>query len=171
MSAPPYTLRPERDDDVAFLSRLYASTRAEELALVDWDDAAKERFCAQQFAAQRAYYRENYPAATFEILETAGAPVGRLYLEERASELRLIDVSLVSEARGAGLGTLLLEAVLARGRAAGKPVTIHVERYNRALALYGRLGFRVREERGVYLFLERLPESPRAGAEAGCSTG
>lgn len=167
MSAPDYTLRPEREDDVAFLSRLYATTRAEELALVDWDEAAKQRFCAQQFAAQRAWYRETYPNASFEVVETAGEPVGRLCIDEMAEEIRLVDVSLVPEARGRGLGTALLAAVLARGRAAGKPVTIHVERFNRALALYARLGFRVREDRGVHLFLERPPAAP----EAACSKG
>jgi GNAT superfamily N-acetyltransferase len=164
-------LRPERDADLPFLERLYASTRADELALVDWDGAARERFCAQQFAAQRADYRENYPAATFDIVEVDGVPAGRLYLEELQDEIRLIDVSLVPEARGRGFGTALLGAVLARGRAAGKPVTIHVERFNRALALYQRLGFRLREERGVYLFLERLPEGVPTGEEAACSSG
>lgn len=167
MSAPHFSLRPERDTDVAFLSRLYAATRAEELTLVDWDDAAKERFCAQQFDAQRAWYKESYPGASFEVVETAGEPVGRLYVDEMAEEIRLVDVSLVPEARGRGLGTALLAAVIARGQAAGKPVTIHVERFNRALALYARLGFRVREDRGVYLFLERPP----AAAEAACSNG
>lgn len=171
MSGAAARVRPESEADLAFLARLYASTRAAELAQVDWDDAAKERFCAQQFAAQRAYYRENYPAASFDIIEVEGVPVGRLYLEERAVEIRLIDISLAPEARGAGVGSALLEAVLTRAGAAGKPVTVHVERFNRALALYRRLGFRVREERGVYLFLERPPDAARAPEEAACSTG
>jgi predicted GNAT family acetyltransferase len=47
--------------------------------------------------------------------------------------------------------------VLAEADAAGKRVTIHVERLNPARRLYERLGFSVAEDKGVYLFLERLP--------------
>jgi ribosomal protein S18 acetylase RimI-like enzyme len=46
---------------------------------------------------------------------------------------------------------------LAEGDAAGKSVTVHVERMNPALRLYERLGFSVAEDKGVYLFLERPP--------------
>ena len=41
-----------------------------------------------------------------------------------------------------------------RFAAAGKPLRIHVERFNPALRLCERLGFREVEDRGVYLFLE-----------------
>lgn len=162
-------LRPERPEDTPFLERLYASTRTEELALTDWDDDVKARFCAQQFAAQRAWYRENYPELELAVIEADGAPVGRLCLEERREEIRVVDVALLPAARGRGLGSELLQGVLDRGRTAGKPVTIHVERFNRALALYARLGFRMREDRGVYLFLEWRPEAADVGGGT-CST-
>ena len=46
-----------------------------------------------------------------------------------------------------------------------KPVTLHVERNNRALAWYERLGFTVVEDHGVYLFLRREPpEVPEQGS-------
>lgn len=162
-------LRPERPDDLPFLERLYASTRLDELALTDWDDAARARFCAQQFAAQCAWYLEHYPALERAVVEVESVPIGRLYLEERTDEIRIVDVALLPAGRGHGIGTELLHGTLARSRATGKPVTIHVERFNRALSLYRRLGFRVQEDRGVYLFLEWRPEL-EAGPEAACSS-
>lgn len=39
----------------------------------------------------------------------------------------------------------------------GKPLSIHVERFNRALGLYQRLGFRVEEDKDVYLLLVAQP--------------
>ena len=39
----------------------------------------------------------------------------------------------------------------------GKPVTIHVEKYNPAMRLYERLGFTPSADRGVYVLLERPP--------------
>lgn len=44
-------------------------------------------------------------------------------------------------------------ATCRRAAAAGKAVTIHVEKVNPALALYERLGFRLVEDKGLYLFL------------------
>ena len=155
--APGFSLRPISDGDLPFLRRLYGSTREEELAVVDWPDAQREAFLDQQFAAQHRWYQEQYRGATFDVVEVEGQPAGRLYVARWEAEVRLVDVSLLPEYRGRGLGTALLNAVIAAATAAGKPVSIHVERMNRALGLYGRLGFRVREDKGMYLLLERAP--------------
>lgn len=149
------SLRPVCDDDRDLLYRVYAGTRSEELALAtDWTDEAKERFLRQQFAAQDLFYRENYPGAELSIVLRDGEPVGRLYVDRRLAEIRLMDIALLPEHRGGGLGTALLEDLLAEGRAAGKPVTIHVEVYNPAMRLYQRLGFRRKEDKGVYWLME-----------------
>jgi len=39
-------------------------------------------------------------------------------------------------------------------KTAGRLLRIHLERFNPALRLYGRLGFRQIDDRGVYLFME-----------------
>jgi predicted GNAT family acetyltransferase len=48
--------------------------------------------------------------------------------------------------------------VLKEGDAAGKPVRVHVERFNPAQRLYQRLGFALLREGPVYLLLERPPQ-------------
>jgi ribosomal protein S18 acetylase RimI-like enzyme len=50
-----------------------------------------------------------------------------------------------------------MRELLAEGDANAKRVTIHVERFNRARALYERLGFVQVAEHGVHLLLERPP--------------
>ena len=152
---PPLGLRPATDDDLPFLARLYASTREEELADVDWPAAQKEAFVRQQFEAQHAWYHESYTGASFDVVEVDGEPAGRLYVARWQNEVRIIDISLLPEHRDQGRGGALLQAVLADADAAGKPVSIHVERFNPALRLYSRLGFALREDKGVYLLLER----------------
>jgi predicted N-acetyltransferase YhbS len=64
--------------------------------------------------------------------------------------------------RGAGIGTALLGDLLAEAAAAGRSVTIHVERFNPAPRLYQRLGFRQIADRGVYLFLGWSPSPDQA---------
>jgi ribosomal protein S18 acetylase RimI-like enzyme len=136
---------------------VYASTRAEELAVVPWEDAQREAFLRQQFEAQDAWWRENYGGASFDVILVDGEPAGRLYVHRGPREIRIVDIALLPEHRGNGVGTGLLEKLLAEGDADGKSLTIHVERMNPALRLYERLGFSVVEDKGVYLFLERLP--------------
>jgi ribosomal protein S18 acetylase RimI-like enzyme len=151
------TLRPVGPRDEEFLYRVYAGTRVEELAVVPWDEAQKEAFLRLQFDAQSRWYREHYARATYEVVLVDGEPAGRLYLHRGETEIRIVDIALLPEHRGSGVGTSLLSDLLAEADAAGKRVTIHVERFNPALHLYERLGFEVAEDKGAYLFLERPP--------------
>ena len=145
--------------DEAFLLDVYATTRAEELASVDWDEAQKEAFVRQQFAAQHQWYTEQYAGASFHVVLVDGEPAGRLYVARWAAEIRIMDIALLPAHRGAGAGTSLLRDLMAEAETAGKPLTIHVERFNPALRLYSRLGFTVTEDKGVYLLLALTPTS------------
>jgi GNAT superfamily N-acetyltransferase len=156
--APPrITLRPIGEVDLPFLERVYGSTREPELAMTDWSAERKAEFVHQQFAAQHAYYQQHYDTSAFAVVEADGVPVGRLYVDEWDDELRLVDVALLPEARGRGIGSRLLSDLQATATRLGKPLRIHVERFSPALSLYHRLGFGLVEDRGVYLFLEWRP--------------
>jgi len=150
------SLRPRRwPEDEAFLQTLYASTRAEELAQVPWSDELKAQFCRMQFAAQHQYYQEHYAGASFDVIELEGQPIGRLYVARWPEEIRVVDIGLLPEYRGRGIGSALLQRVLTDADAIGKPVTIHVEQFNPALRLYERLGFRKAGEVGAYWLMKR----------------
>lgn len=152
------TLRPTTDEDFDFLCRVYASTRTEELAATDWSDERKAWFLRMQAEAQHTYYRENYAGAAWDVILVDGEPAGRLYLVEWEKEFRLIDIALLPEFRGRGVGSRLLDDLMARAAAAGKMLSIHVERYNPALRLYQRLGFvEAADDGGIYLRLEWTP--------------
>src|SRR5690606_29219440 len=132
--------------------------------------AQKAAFLASQFSCQHTYYQAHYPAARFDVIEREGQAIGRLYLaaldDTERDELRIIDVALLPAERGRGVGTRLLRAIIARAESEGRAVSIHVERDSPALALYERLGFRLRDDRGVYLFMVHpagaMPEPRRA---------
>jgi ribosomal protein S18 acetylase RimI-like enzyme len=151
------TLRPITPDDEALLYRVYASTREDEMALVDWDDAQKEAFVRMQFTAQHSHYQQHYPDAAFEIIMVDEQPAGRLYVDRWPKEIRIVDIALLPEYRNAGIGTTLLKGILEEAVQSGKPVSIHVERFNPAMRLYERLGFSTISENGVYYLMEWVP--------------
>jgi ribosomal protein S18 acetylase RimI-like enzyme len=150
-------LRPAGVEDRDFLRQVYASTREEELRLVDWSDEQKAAFVQQQFEAQDAYYREHYHPATFDVIEVDGTPAGRLYVARWEDEIRIVDVALLPEHRGRGTGTSVIRALLAEAAASGKRLSIHVEKHNPARRLYERLGFVEVGEHGLYLLMEVRP--------------
>lgn len=145
------TLRPETPADEPFLRALYASTRADELRQVpDWDDAKKAWFLNMQFDAQRAHYREHFPEARFDIVDVDEQAAGRLYLALGDEGVNLMDIALLPEYRGAGIGGELTRAVQSFAAERGLAVVLHVEENNPAMRLYRRLGFEVVGEQSFY---------------------
>jgi ribosomal protein S18 acetylase RimI-like enzyme len=157
------TLRASEPSDRSFLIALYRSTREREMALVPWPPEQKEAFVRMQFEAQDRYYREQFPSARFDVVEREGSPIGRLYVDRRDKELRVIDITLAPAERGRGMGAALLRGVLEEARASGRMVSIHVEAENRAVRLYRRLGFEWIRDDGVYRLMVCRPGIPDAG--------
>jgi ribosomal protein S18 acetylase RimI-like enzyme len=150
-------LRAVEPGDEELLFRVYASTRAEELAVVPWDDAQKDAFLRAQFDAQDRWYHQHYTGASYAVVLIDNEPCGRLYVYRGEAEMRIVDIALLPQHRGIGVGSSLLRGLLTEADADGKRVTIHVERFNPALRLYERHGFSIAEDKGVYLLLERPP--------------
>lgn len=151
------TFRSITDADHPFLKQVYASTREEELTVVPWSEEQKQAFLEFQFNAQHTFYQTQFGDAAFWVIEQAGVPIGRLYLDRRADEIRIIDIALLPAYRDRGIGTALLNAVLAEGQDKNQPVTIHVERNNRALHLYRRLGFVQKGDESIYYLMQWTP--------------
>jgi ribosomal protein S18 acetylase RimI-like enzyme len=151
------SLRPIRPDDAAFLYEVYASTRTEELAVVEWDEAHKAALLHMQFTAQHQFYQERYTQTALLIMLRDAVPVGWLSVARWQDEIRMVDIALLPPYRNAGIGTAILRDILAEAALAHKPVRIHVEKCNPALRLYERLGFAPIADKGVYLFMEWSP--------------
>jgi RimJ/RimL family protein N-acetyltransferase len=145
------TLRPVRPDDEEFLYAVYASTRAEEMALVPWTEQQREIFVRSQFAAQSQHYQSHYPEALHQIILLDERPVGRLYIDRRAPEIRILDITILPEQRGCGIGTPLIRNLMNEAAASQRRLTIHIESFNRSRSLFERLGFTPMEENGFYL--------------------
>ena len=159
-------LRDERPDDDTFLRALYASTRIDELAPTGWSAAQAEAFLRMQFDLQRTHYRKHFADARFLVVERDGRPIGRLYVNYTPEDVRVLDIALLPDARGNGVGRRLLEDVIDRATRLGAPVTLHVAVGSPARRLYERLGFRVVKEDPMNFFMERPLASPSSSDRA-----
>lgn len=156
-------LRPIRPEDRDLLCRIYGSTRTEELAPVPWTEEQKAAFVRMQFDAQTAYWDEQYPEAEKSVIEIDGVPAGRFYVARWLRETRLIDIALLPPFRGQGAGTELIRRLFSEATASSRSVTIHVEIFNPARALYERLGFVSKGEQGMYVLMEWKPAAAQVG--------
>jgi GNAT superfamily N-acetyltransferase len=156
-------LRAVEEADGPFLRRLYALSRPE-LALAGWSADQLESFLAMQFSARERHYREWFPAADDLLVLLDGQPVGRLCVDRGAAEIRIVDVALLPEHQGSGIGSALLSGLQEEAAVAGVPLALQVEAGNPAANLYGRLGFVIDAGDGVYNAMRWLPQPVSAGS-------
>ena len=125
------------------------------MAVVPWDDDEKRAFLDFQFEAQKSDYTARFPKSEHSIIVTDGEPVGRIWIDRGHSEIRLIDIALVPEARRTGTGSELLRRLQTEAAESGKPLRHSVYKSNvRALRFYERLGFEVVDDFETYVLME-----------------
>jgi GNAT superfamily N-acetyltransferase len=148
-------LRSVTPDDDPFLLSVYASTRANELAQVQWQEGQQEAFVKWQFEMQRREYNLRFPDAQYNVIEIDGQPAGRIWIGRREGEIRLMDIALLPEFQNRGAGTLLVTTLIDEARSTGQRLRHMVFVLNdNADRFYERLGFVVIEEMGGYKHME-----------------
>lgn len=142
LAARAVTLRTARDADTPFLRALFETARPDAAYLAAWPEEARRAFLDQQFGFQTLHYARAYPDAERLVVLKDGAPIGRLILQRAPAQWCLVDIALLPPWRGQGIGTLLLQALLADAAQAGAAaVQLSVDLRNPARRLYQRLGF------------------------------
>jgi len=157
-------LRPSQPEDRDFLFRLYAGTREHELRAFGWPPAQQEAFLRMQFNAQQQWYGATYSTAESQIIEQDDKPIGRIIVQRDAGMWRLVDISLLPEHRGHGIGGELLRALIRECAASGAVLQLQVVNTNPAQHLYNRLGFIKTGEDQIYTQMELRPEKTKSGS-------
>jgi ribosomal protein S18 acetylase RimI-like enzyme len=152
-------LRPSRPEDRDFLFRLYASTREEELRPFAWTPVQQEAFLRMQFNAQQQWYAATYSSAETKIIEKDHEPIGRMIVQRGSGTWRLLDISLLPEHRGRGIGGELIRTLIKECGASGAVLQLQVLNTNPAQRLYARLGFIKTGEDQIYTQMELRPQA------------
>jgi len=159
LSAPAITLDAATASDQEFFYCTFASTRAAEVALTGWSPEQQESFLRMQFEAQTRGYLLQTPEAQYWVIRQDGTPVGRLIVDRTANDIHLIDIGLLPEFRGQGIGSTLMAALIQEAKQQRRPIRLFVERFNHSLQWYEGLGFKVIGEGQIYLEMVWQPSS------------
>jgi ribosomal protein S18 acetylase RimI-like enzyme len=155
---PVVSLRPVTDADQEFLIGVYAGTRADELAQTNWDDSQKDAFIRWQYEMQKKEYETRYPDARYDLILVDGVPAGRIWVGADDTQIRLLDIAVISEFQNRGVGTHLLRQLIDEATRDNKPLRHMVFVLNEnAFRFYERLGFKTIEDVGGYKHMEWLP--------------
>jgi len=165
-------LRSVQEADRGFLAVLYRTThRVSHEALSHLPQDAARALLAMQLHAQAASYRQRFPGVLFHIVcDDHGRPAGRLTVARTGTDLHLLDIGLLPEYRGRGLGTALIEALQRDAAASGIPLQLKVARGRRAQNLYRRMGFVVTTEYELEIGMTWSPSGGTAATPAVSST-
>ncbi|MGB3306946.1 MAG: GNAT family N-acetyltransferase [Thermomicrobiales bacterium] len=133
-----FSLEPLDGRNFAFRYNVYARTIKPYIdALLGWDEA-------QHVANLRADLEQGPPLS---IIVVGGERVGIVQIVETPDEISLWKIAILPEYQGRGIGTAIVQSLIARSQAAQKPVRLFVFQANRgARRLYERLGFTVVSE-------------------------
>jgi ribosomal protein S18 acetylase RimI-like enzyme len=148
-------LRPVSASDDDFLLAVYASTREDELAQVEWVEGQKEVFLRWQLDLQRKEYETRFPDADYRVIVVDQQLAGRIWVGTDDQQVRLLDIALLPQFQNRGLGTVLVKSLMVEAENAGKALRHMVfVLNNNAERFYERLGFKQIEDFGAYKHME-----------------
>ncbi len=134
-----YRLRKANAEDEEFLRHLFNET---EQSLQALPLELREALMEMQYRGREMTYSAQYPEAESWILCLQdGTAAGRHLVARQPNGFHEIDLAVLPEYQGRGLGTFALEQLQRRARAEGVGVTLNVAKANQAERLYTRLGF------------------------------
>lgn len=151
-------LRQAQLRDEEFLFEVFLSTVAPAFAHLPLPEAQKTTFIKMQYSARAASWGERFPGIIWYLIYLGEKPTGAISLQRGSSETRFIDLALLPGFRAQGIGTAVLQRLLAEADAAGHRVHLSVEATNPAQRLYGRLGFVESGREGPYILMQRTPQ-------------
>ena len=154
------TFRAITEANRLFLVQLYKSSRGDDLRGLGWDEDRIREFLEMQYAAYGNFYRNDFPNSSDEVVLGDAKPIGRLIIDRRADEIRLVDIALLPAHQNRGFGSQIIRGLQAEAATQHKPLRLHIIRFNRAVGLFERLGFVRASETGTHFQMEWLSEAP-----------
>jgi len=153
------SLRPEVEEDWPFIEELVFATRENEPGFNGLLLGERTSLLKEQARLQAAHYRKQFPSAHFLIIEVGGQRAGRYYLNQVADHFHVVELSILPEYQGHGIGHQLMKSIQAEAVRVNLPVRLRVAKGNPARSFYEKLGFMIRNTGETHHALVWKPSS------------
>lgn len=144
-------------NDQEFLFKVYASSRAAEIAAWGWTTEQKTQFLDMQHKAQQRFYHEQYPSLKYSIILAGQQKCGRIAVVQLADQFVLVDIALLPEFQNKGIGSQILKRLQGAASREELPICLSVLNGSKARQLYNRFGFAAVSDDGVYTAMKWIP--------------
>lgn len=135
--------------DESFLHALFSDVRGPVLGNLPLPPTQVLKIVDSQFRAQATDYRRRFPTSDHHIVVADGVDVGRIWVDRRDAEIRLLDIAIAGGHRNRGIGSILIRRLRDEAAASGRALGHAVDVTNEAgLRFYSRLGFEVTGQLG-----------------------
>lgn len=140
-----------------FLLKLFTECRPDLALIIDVSKKQKASIISQQFTMEQQQLIQMYPDAELNIVMFNKEPVGRLYVHHGETADRILEIGLLEQYRGRGIGGKLVTTVIENAAKIGKTVRLQVVWFNQgAYAFYEKVGFQVIENRDVFYEMQYM---------------
>lgn len=142
------------EEDTAFLFEVYLKTRKAEVMSWGWSEKQELEFLRLQFHCRQHSYRQHYPMAESKIIVSKSLKMGYVLTARTERELVLVDIALLPDYQGQGVGTAFIKSLQQEASCRALPLCLCVLNGSPAKRLYDRLGFQVIGGDEVYSRME-----------------
>lgn len=136
-------LRPRRANEEDLWREIFYDSVRKHFESLNLPENELSNLLEFQFQSQSIDYQKNYPQASNYIIVYKNEPAGRVISSTEHNDLHIIDMAVLSEFRGQGIGTKIFEDFFEQSRRTKLPIRFYVEKINPAFRLYERLGFKI----------------------------
>lgn len=136
---------------IKFLFKVFKESRWDLEFINNLDEKQKADILFNQFCMEQGQLIQQYPNAECNIVLLNEEAIGRLYVNHGEKADRILEIGLLEEYRGLGIGRKIVTTVIENAKKAGKAVCLQVAWFNEgAYKFYERIGFVVIEENYVF---------------------
>jgi ribosomal protein S18 acetylase RimI-like enzyme len=137
------TLRATTASDSTWERRIHDASRSD-LLLIDGEADFVQSIVDFQYRAKGSGHADAYPNAHYYMIEKSADVVGRLMIDFGHNEVRIVDITILPQWHGKGIGTTVLQAMQQVAGRIAAPVVLAVQINNiNARKLYQSLGFKL----------------------------
>ncbi|MBX3653129.1 MAG: GNAT family N-acetyltransferase [Ramlibacter sp.] len=148
---PPFVLRSPDGGDADFLVALFSDSRPD-LHVPGMDPVALGQLIQMQYRVQQVGFSHHFPQAQSFLIGLDQRWVGRVVIDEGDTDLRLVDLAVLTAERRKGVASAILSSIQQSASERGKSVSLAVSKFNPgAIALYLSHGFSVSGEDEMFM--------------------